>query len=115
MWFMLKAVLLLKRRPGMTHEDFVLEFRVHHLPLLQGLPGVRRAVVSDAIAGPGGRPAYDGVAEFWFDDLDDVRALVASSEAQDAEARLAEFVDMDAYETFLTVEHEVDLAEGRPA
>ena len=104
---MFKAVILLRRRAGMTHDDFTMHFRVHMRPLMAALPGVRRIVVSDAIAGPGGTPAYDGMAEFWFDSVDAVRSLVESSATKAIEAEMARFVDMDAYETFLTVETEL--------
>ncbi|MGZ4648514.1 MAG: EthD family reductase [Blastococcus sp.] len=102
---MFKAVILLRRRPGTTHEEFLMSFRLHMRPLIQQLPGVCRITVSDAIAGPGGRPAYDGMAELWFDDIDAVRRLIESPQAADAEAAMADFADMQAYETFLTVEH----------
>lgn len=106
---MLKAVILLRRRAGVSPDEFAMHFRVHMRPLIGGLPGVSRIVVSDAIAGPGGTPAYDGMAEFWFESIEAVQRLVESAEAREIEARLADFVDMDTYETFLTVEHEVSV------
>jgi uncharacterized protein (TIGR02118 family) len=123
---MFKAVILLRRKAGMTHEEFTMNFRVHMRPLIASLPGVRRIVVSDAIAGPGGTPAYDGMAEFWFDSVDAVRSLIESTATKAIEAEMARFVDMDAYETFLTVETErgattlgehdpsVSVADGTP-
>lgn len=109
---MLKAVILLRRRAGMSHDEFTMRFRVHARPLIQSLPGVSRIVVSEAIAAPGGRPAYDGMAEFWFEDIDAVRELITSPEARDIESEMSEFIDMDSYETFLTVEHEVETGDS---
>ncbi|MCE7882709.1 MAG: EthD family reductase [Actinobacteria bacterium ATB1] len=104
---MLKAVILLRRRPDLSQEEFSMHFRVHMRPLVVDLPGVSRIVVSEWVAGPGGKPAYDGMAEFWFEDIEAVQTLVQSEEAREIESRMAEFVDMEAYEPFLTVEHEV--------
>ena len=106
---MLKAVILLRKRVGMSHEDFSMRFRVHARPLIQSLPGVERIVVSEPVAAPGGRPAYDGMAEFWLADLDAVRRLIESEQARQIESKMSEFIDMDSYETFLTVEHEVEV------
>lgn len=104
---MLKAVILLKRRVGMAHDEFLMNLNVHVRPLISTLPGVSRITVCDAIAGPGGEPAFDAVAEFYFESLDAVRALITSAEARDLEAAMVEFVDMDRYQTFLTVETDV--------
>lgn len=106
---MYKAVILLKRRVGMAHDEFLMNLNVHLRPLIRTLPGVSRIVVCDAVAGPGGAPAYDAMAEFYFDSVDAVRALIASPEARALEAAMAEFVDMDSYETFLTTETEVEI------
>lgn len=105
---MYKAVVLLKRRLGLAHDEFVMNLNVHVRPLIRTLPGVSRIVVCDAIAGAGGAPAYDAIAEFHFDTMDAVRSLVASAEARALEAKMAEFVDMDAYEAFLTTEIEIE-------
>lgn len=114
MWPMYKAVILLKRRAGTAHDEFVMNLNVHVRPLIRTLPGVSRIVVCDAVAGPGGAPAFDAVAEFFFDTVDAVRALVLSPEARALEAKMAEFVDMDAYEAFLTTEAEIDVDADSP-
>jgi len=105
----MKAVILLKRRQGSTHENFLLNLNIYLRPLITSLPGVSRIVVSEAVAGPGGTPAYDAMAELWFEDLDAVRRLVASQEARDTEKAMEQFVNMDAYTTFLSREHEISL------
>jgi uncharacterized protein (TIGR02118 family) len=107
MLYMYKVVILLGRRPGLSHEEFMLALRVHIRPLIRSLPGVSRIVVSDAIAGPGRPPAYDAIGEFWFDDIAAVRALTESAEARQIEAAMEEFVDMDRYEPLLTVERDI--------
>ncbi|MBX7160770.1 MAG: EthD family reductase [Acidimicrobiia bacterium] len=109
---MYKAVILLKRRAGMAHDEFLMNLNVHVRPLIRMLPGVSRIVVCDAVAGPGGAPVFDAMAEFYFDSVDAVRSLVSSSEARALEAKMAEFVDMDAYEAFLTTEIEIETNVG---
>lgn len=63
-----KAAILLYRRDGATHEEFVQWWLGGHQPLARRLPGLRRAVFN-VVQHPGdGDP--DGIAELWFDSRD---------------------------------------------
>lgn len=89
-----KLLSILKRKPGSTHEQFMAGWREREATLVQKLPHlwplvrgyVQHEVLPDATrgmaSGERGDPAmaYDGVAEVFFDNLDDLRATVVSSE-----------------------------------
>ena len=72
---MVKVIALLKRKQGMTREDFTRYWREKHGPLVARVfPGVRRYVQNHAARLPGrGEPQIDGVAELWFDSLESWR------------------------------------------
>ena len=60
---MFKAIILLKRREDLTHEEFATWWLDHHSPMVIDLPGVRRVCFNLADDGV----AFDGVSELWFD------------------------------------------------
>lgn len=78
-----KFEIILRRRPGMTHEDFVRYHRERHAPLFTSLPEVkqhvRRYVQCHAVEGetlPGlPHSNIDGTTELWFDDLAGLAAV----------------------------------------
>lgn len=80
---MVKMIITLKRREGMTHEEFVHYQREIHRPLLMSIPEakqyIRRFVVSYPISAPDySGPDYDSVVEAWFDSMEDMNALYFS-------------------------------------
>ena len=78
---MVKLVAFFKRRPGMTVDAFQQHWRSAHAELVVRQKGLRRYVQNHTLAsGYAKREAdYDGVAEAWFDSVDDMRALADSS------------------------------------
>jgi uncharacterized protein (TIGR02118 family) len=78
---MVKFIAGIRRKPGMTSEEFHRYWREVHAPLAQSIPEffgyVRRYVQSHALEVPGGKFAgfdvtgFDGFAEIWFDSLAD--------------------------------------------
>lgn len=80
---MIKMILTIKRREGMSHEEFVRYQRDVHRPLLMAIPEarryIRRFVVSYPISAPDySGPDYDSVVEGWFDSMEDMNALYFS-------------------------------------
>ena len=64
-------------------QDFQQYLRETHLPLVTGLPGLRRLVVNWVLPDPNEPPpAYDAVSEDWFDDPAAMGAALASPEGQ---------------------------------
>lgn len=82
---LLKVSCLLTRRADLTHEEFHRYWTEKHTPMLAtpqpGAPKVYRYVqlhpTSETVAGLKTAP-YDGVAEIWFDKLDDAAAMFTS-------------------------------------
>ena len=75
---MVKLVASFKRKAGFSVEDFQSHWGTIHGSLAAKLPGLRRYVQNHVIAGAyknGREPVYDGVAEVWFDNLEDLKNL----------------------------------------
>lgn len=85
---MVKSISLLTRKEGLSHEEFVKHWVEIHAPLAHAVPRLRRYVQSHIVA-ERTRPdivthdiAIDGIAELWYDDLDDMMFAHASTEAK---------------------------------
>lgn len=70
----------LNRLPGTEPAAFHAYWRDHHGPIAARVPGLRRYVQNQVISASGEAPAFDGVAQTWFDDLDAVRFSAKSEE-----------------------------------
>ena len=72
---MVKTITFIKRKPGMSVDDFGQYWRKQHAAIVTKLPGLRRYVQCHTIPSGyrNGEPAYDGVAEVWFDSTDAMR------------------------------------------
>lgn len=92
---MVKLMVLLKRKPGMSVEDFQQYWRMRHADVVMRLPGLRRYVQSHTRPGGcrKGEPVYDGVAEDWFDTTDALRALAGTPELDAVRADEANFLE----------------------
>lgn len=80
---MIKMIITIKRRGGMSHEEFVRYQRDVHRPIQKSIPEahqyIRRFVVSFPIPAPDySGPDYDSVVEAWFDTMEDMNAYYLS-------------------------------------
>jgi uncharacterized protein (TIGR02118 family) len=108
---MIKLVFMLRRREDMTREQFQRYWRDHHAPLVKRHAEalrIRRYVqthtretdLDEAFAGSRGSELrrYDGVAEVWWESIDDVVAAAGSEQGQAAGQALLEderrFIDL---------------------
>jgi uncharacterized protein (TIGR02118 family) len=108
---MIKLVFTLRRREGMSREEFQRYWREEHAALVKQYADVlriRRYVqthardtdLDQALSGArGSEPRfYDGVAELWWDSLEDLVAANTSDEGQAAGIALLEdeqrFIDL---------------------
>ena len=95
---MFKAIILLTRRDGMTHDDFRVWMLERHSPLARQLPGVRRLVFNIVENDDAG---YDGVSELWFDTREafdaayatEIGKSVAADSMANVKTRLRLFAD----------------------
>ena len=84
---MVKFVVCVRRKPGISEEEFHRYWRDTHGPLVRSVPEfmrhVRRYVQSHAVTDArssfpaGGGPPFDGFAELWFDDVEAIRRAFA--------------------------------------
>jgi uncharacterized protein (TIGR02118 family) len=100
---MIKTIITIERREGMSHEEFVHYQREIHRPLLMSIPEshryIRRFVVSYPIPAPKySGPDYDSVVEAWFDSIEDMNALYFSENfLSKVDPDHANFMDLSAY------------------
>jgi uncharacterized protein (TIGR02118 family) len=108
---MVKVIVLLSRRSDMTRDDFDRYMRETHMPLVARIPGMRRLVVNWVLPDPNGRvPAYDAVAEDWFDDAQAMGAAFASPEGKAVVDDTPNFLDMSRFELLVTDEEDIPLS-----
>jgi uncharacterized protein (TIGR02118 family) len=84
---MIKFTILLRKRADLSHDEFVVYHKTKHAPLFISLPEVqqyvRRYVQSHTLAVdlPGmPPPAYDGITELWFDNVEAIGQVFASEQ-----------------------------------
>jgi uncharacterized protein (TIGR02118 family) len=98
---MIKMIITLNRRAGMTRQAFLDYRRDVHAPILLAIPEarhIRKFVVSHPVPAPGfPEPSYDAVVEAWFDSLDDMNALFLSENFKNkVDPDHANFIDISS-------------------
>jgi uncharacterized protein (TIGR02118 family) len=75
----IKLTCLVKRNPSLTADEFAEHWRTTHADLMRSLDPryVKRYVQRVPFQMPGLPGEYDGVAEQWFDSLEDFLAMIA--------------------------------------
>lgn len=94
---MVKLIALLKRKPGMTPEEFAARWLTEHTKLSRQIPGVREYRINIAtLRQPAGttEPIFDGTAEMWWDSIDEMEAAFASEKGIAAGADADLFADV---------------------
>jgi uncharacterized protein (TIGR02118 family) len=121
---MIKLVICLRRKQGMSVEAFNEHWREIHGPLVREVAttmGICRYVQNKAqqpgmlepvmqMLGYGGLP-YDGLAELWCESVEGFAAALMTDEGQAAGARVSEdgthFIDLAASTAFIVEEVEI--------
>lgn len=108
---MVKLFAVLRRRRGMSVEEFVEHWRNHHGPLIAGEPTLARHLVRyeqhvrhrpDALSGT---EDVDGIAVQWFESIDDFVAFLSEpAYAELVAPDEGRFLDMDRVEFVITEE-----------
>ena len=118
---MIKLVFCLRRLPHLSREEFQRYWLESHGPLVRELAphlGVKRYVqvhtvtsaFSEAMSRHRGAPDdFDGVAELWWDSVDDFARAGTTKEGRDAGRRLLEdekrFIDLSRSPIWFGEEH----------
>jgi uncharacterized protein (TIGR02118 family) len=100
---MIKSIGFLKRKKGLTLEQFLHHWEKIHAPLFlsKNVPGLRKYVQNHPVkvGGPEFDTNIDGIAELWFEDAESLNAfyqwLHSSDEAKDLRDDSELYVDME--------------------
>jgi len=119
---MVKLVFCLRRKPELSLAEFQRYWRENHAPLVQSHAEtlrIRRYVQVHTMDNPaneafrrgrGGPEGFDGVAELWWDSLDDLMAGGSTDEGRAAGRALLEderrFIDLANSPLWVAEEHE---------
>ena len=108
---MIKVIALLKRKPGLSRDEFARRWLDEHVKLSSQLPGLRGYRINIATdyqpEGTGAEPLYDGTAELWWDSFEAMDASFASEIGVAAGADADSFCDVRIH--IYTEEHDIVL------
>ena len=114
---MVKLTCIVRRRSGMSPEEFHAYWRDVHGPLVASTKSGSHAVryvqhhrSLDDYSGDDD-PGYDGVTEQWFVSMDDYRAHIAEPDFATVWADIEKFLDKDKL-TFVLTEEPVVIVDG---
>mgnify|MGYP000182774310 CR=1 FL=1 len=120
---MVKMIVCLRRLPHLSREEFQRYWREVHGPLVakhaEALR-MRRYIQAHTVPGPllealqrrrGFGEPFDGVAEVWFDSLEDISAPMQTPEGREAMRQIMEdeknFLDVARSVAIITEEHSI--------
>ena len=78
---MFKHVALLVRQEGMSHGEFVDYWQTNHTPIARDIEGVVR--YNQVLPADPANAEFDGIAELYFEDLEDLHAALGSPGSRD--------------------------------
>ncbi|MEL6236732.1 MAG: EthD family reductase [Pseudomonadota bacterium] len=93
---MFSAAYLVKRKAGMSYEDYSKHQAQTHVPLAHALPGLRSYRYVDCPPIDGQDQLFDGMALLEFDSREAHDAALGSEQGQAAMADLPNYADTDA-------------------
>jgi uncharacterized protein (TIGR02118 family) len=93
---MVKLIAFLKRKPGMTMEQFKVRWVDEHTQISGKMPGLKgyRININQAVQPANAEPHYDGTAELWWESVEAMEAAFASPEGVASGADADEFCAM---------------------
>ena len=95
---MIKLIALLKRKPGISREEFARRWVEDHTRIsseLPGLVGYRINIASERQpSGVSDEPLYDGTAEMWWESVDAMESAFNTEVGQLAGADADEFAEV---------------------
>jgi uncharacterized protein (TIGR02118 family) len=106
---MIKLVYCVTKKAGLTDGEFFGYWKNVHGPIGARIPRLRRLVQSRRLAIPGDKrqPAYDGIVELWFDDIEALLAARQSPEWKASTDDEANFIDENKTAYLVTEEHAI--------
>lgn len=85
---MVKAIALIKRKPGLSREEFVRHYEEVHAPLaLKYFPTFKRYVRNYVLPVPGIEDAeFDCLTEVWYDNMEGYQSVINVLESESGQA-----------------------------
>jgi uncharacterized protein (TIGR02118 family) len=116
---MIKAIFFIKRKAGMSLEDFREYWIKNHAPVVLKIPGLVKYVQSHTMDSGyrNHEPIYDGIAELWYESIDDMRKNAGTAIAREGLEDDEKFLDMSKLAFILTrerVQKENPIEPGAP-
>ena len=104
---MIKLVYCVTKKAGITDQEFFHYWKHIHGPIGARIPGLRKLVQSHryVVSGDTHKPDYDGMAELWFDDEQDLLAARRTPEWKASTDDEANFIDRGKVACFVSGEH----------
>src|SRR5579862_1120421 len=75
---MIKRISLVRRKVGMTQEEFVSHWLGAHADIIRKLPGLRGLRFGVVKSWSPGAPSWDGIGEIWFNSSEDAERAFAA-------------------------------------
>ena len=75
---MIKRVSFVRRKAGMSAEEFYTHWTGPHAEIVRRLPGLRGLRYCRVTSWTPAEAAWDGVGEIWFDSVEDAQAAFAT-------------------------------------
>jgi uncharacterized protein (TIGR02118 family) len=112
---MIKLVYCIRKKAGLTDEEFFRYWENIHGPLGARIPRLRKLVQSHLLTVPGDKyqPDYHGMAELWFDDMEALLAARQSPEWRSATEDEENFIDHSKVAYFVTEERVILDEQGQ--
>ena len=81
---MVKGIILLKRKPGLSPEEFRQQYEEVHAPLALSLfPTIRKYVrnyiTTSVLPADAAEPDFDCITEHWFDNMEGFQAMTGAA------------------------------------
>ncbi len=116
---MIKAIYFIKRKPGMSLEDFREYWLKDHAALVLKVPGLVKYLQSHTMDAGYRKhePIYDGIASLWYENLDDMRKTANTPISAETLADDEKFLDMSKFAFILAkerVQKENPIEAGMP-
>lgn len=110
---MIKRVSLIRRKAGMSREEFFAHWTGPHAAIVRQMPGVRGLRFGKVQSWNPQEAAWDGVGEVWFDSMEDAtRAFATEPYASQLVEDRKKFMG-EAQSCFVTEHTVVTPPEGR--
>jgi uncharacterized protein (TIGR02118 family) len=104
---MVKLVYCITKKATLTDKEFFDYWKNVHGPIGSRIPRLRKLVQSHRLAVARFRGDYDGVAELWFDSLEDLQAARQSPEWKASSEDEVNFIDHGKIALFVSEEHRI--------